>query len=177
MKIQELKLFNGLTEDELQRSLVCSQSNIVEYEKDDYIFSQGERPRWIYMILSGEVLLEQINMAGRQTYAEYLGCLLYTSTYCPFCHVEPICPCIIHLSRRPFRAAPILERTLGSDIQQSRILIPCVSQVSITSFISRESWRSSHSAPRPISLTSNPVFPSFLYRIQISFIRCKSQTR
>lgn len=25
------------------------------------------------MILSGEVLLEQINMAGRQTYAEYLG--------------------------------------------------------------------------------------------------------
>ena len=57
MKIQELKLFNGLTEDELQRSLVCSQSNIVEYEKDDYIFSQGERPRWIYMILSGEVLL------------------------------------------------------------------------------------------------------------------------
>ena len=64
MKIQELKLFNGLTEDELQRSLVCSQSNIVEYEKDDYIFSQGERPRWIYMILSGEVLLEQINMAG-----------------------------------------------------------------------------------------------------------------
>ncbi len=37
MKIQELKLFNGLTEDELQRSLVCSQSNIVEYEKDDYI--------------------------------------------------------------------------------------------------------------------------------------------
>ena len=73
MKIQELKLFNGLTEDELQRSLVCSQSNIVEYEKDDYIFSQGERPRWIYMILSGEVLLEQINMAGRQTYAEYLG--------------------------------------------------------------------------------------------------------
>lgn len=53
MKIQELKLFNGLTEDELQRSLVCSQSNIVEYEKDDYIFSQGRRPRWIYMILSG----------------------------------------------------------------------------------------------------------------------------
>ena len=41
MKIQELKLFNGLTEDELQRSLVCSQSNIVEYEKDDYI-SGGE---------------------------------------------------------------------------------------------------------------------------------------
>ncbi|MFQ8823483.1 MAG: hypothetical protein ACLR8Q_01105 [[Ruminococcus] lactaris] len=44
MKIQELKLFNGLTEDELQRSLVCSQSNIVEYEKDDYIFSQGRGP-------------------------------------------------------------------------------------------------------------------------------------
>lgn len=73
MEIQELKLFNGLTEEELQRSLVCSQSGIVEYEKEEYIFTQGEKPKWIYMILSGEVLLEQANLSGRQTYAECLG--------------------------------------------------------------------------------------------------------
>lgn len=73
MEIQELKLFSGLTEDELQRSLVCSRSGIVEYEKEEYIFTQGEKPRWIYMLLSGEVLLEQANLSGRQTYAECLG--------------------------------------------------------------------------------------------------------
>lgn len=72
MEIQELKLFSGLTEDELQRSLSCSGSGIVEYEKEEYIFTQGEKPRWIYLILSGKVLLEQVSSAGRQTYAEYL---------------------------------------------------------------------------------------------------------
>lgn len=73
MEIQELKLFNGLTTDELQRSLACSESRTVEYEKEEYIITQGEKPRWIYMILSGEVMLEQVNPAGRRTYAEYLG--------------------------------------------------------------------------------------------------------
>ena len=72
MKIQELKLFNGLTEDELQRSLVCSQSNIVEYEKMIISFLRGEAQVDLHDSVR-EVLLEQINMAGRQTYAEYLG--------------------------------------------------------------------------------------------------------
>lgn len=73
MDIHDLKLFNGLTQEELQKSLSCSEAGTVEFEKEEYIFSQGEKPRWIYMILSGEVLLEQVNPAGRRTFAEYLG--------------------------------------------------------------------------------------------------------
>ena len=44
--------------------------------------------------------------------------------------------------------------------------MPVASQWSIIAFTSCAVWRSSHSAPRPISLTDNPVFPSILYFIQ-----------
>ena len=89
-------------------------------------------------------------------------------TYCPSCQVEPKCPWMIHRSRFPAMAAPIFDRTLGSAIQQSRILIPWASQQSMTAFTSSALWRSSHSAPRPISLTFSPVFPSSLYRTAFS---------
>ena len=52
---------------------------------------------------------------------------------------------------------------MGSDIQQSRMLIPQPSQQSMTAFTSSALCRSSHSAPSPISLTFRPVFPNSLY--------------
>ncbi|CUP46781.1 Uncharacterised protein [Flavonifractor plautii] len=88
-------------------------------------------------------------------------------TYWPSCQVEPKCPWMIHRSRFPAMAAPMLERTLGSGIQQSRMLIPWASQQSMTALTSSALWRSSHSAPRPISLTISPVFPSARYLIKI----------
>ena len=72
MKLQELELFQGLTKEELDRSLDCSRSREAEFERDGYIFTPGEKPRWLYLILSGIVVLEQSNAAGRQTYAEQL---------------------------------------------------------------------------------------------------------
>ena len=61
----------------------------------------------------------------------------------------------------------MFERTFGSDIQQSRMLMPSAAQRSTTALTSSALWRSSHSPPRPISLTFSPVFPSILYRILI----------
>src|SRR5699024_12233269 len=82
---------------------------------------------------------------------------------------------MIHFSRFPAIAFPMLERTFGSAIQQSRMLIPCSSQQSITAFTSSVLWRSSHSPPRPISLTFSPVLPSSLYFIAktSSFFFCQ----
>ncbi len=72
MKVQELALFQSLTNEELDMSLNCSQSRVEEFDREEYIFTQGEKPRWLYLILDGTVVLEQSNAAGRQTYAEQL---------------------------------------------------------------------------------------------------------
>lgn len=73
MKIENLPLFQELTGDEIRRSMLCSQAKIEQYEKNSYIFCQEDRPLRLYFVLSGTVLLGQINADGRQNYVEYIG--------------------------------------------------------------------------------------------------------
>ena len=51
MKLQQLQIFQNLTEEELEKSLVCSQAVVKKYPKDTYIFSQGDVPLKLYFIL------------------------------------------------------------------------------------------------------------------------------
>ena len=51
MKLQQLQIFQNLTEEELEKSLVCSQAIVKKYPKDTYIFHQGDVPLILYFIL------------------------------------------------------------------------------------------------------------------------------
>lgn len=73
MQIENLTLFHGLSKEETKRSMVCSSAKIETYEQDAYIFRQEDQPSRLYFILSGTVLLGQINALGRQNFIEYLG--------------------------------------------------------------------------------------------------------
>ena len=72
MNIKNLYLFRNLNDVEIDKSLHCSRAEVVEYKKDSYIFQQDEKPDYLYLILSGTVLISQINISGRQMSAEYL---------------------------------------------------------------------------------------------------------
>lgn len=72
MKVEQLDLFQNLTEEEVHRSMVCSRSKIEKYGKDSYIFRQEDKPNRLYFVLSGRVALGQVNAAGRQNNIEYL---------------------------------------------------------------------------------------------------------
>ncbi len=67
MKLQNLQIFHDLTEEELQKSLVCSQAVTRTYPKNEYIFRQEDRPQKLYFILEGEVELGSINLNGKIT--------------------------------------------------------------------------------------------------------------
>ena len=56
MQIKDLSIFHNLDDAEFKKSLVCTQSVIHEYKKNDYIFFQGDVPNKLYLILNGEVL-------------------------------------------------------------------------------------------------------------------------
>lgn len=73
MEMSELSLFRNLTADEMESSLVCSRSKVLEFRKHEYIFQQGDVPERLYFILDGTVEIGQINAPGRQTYVEYLN--------------------------------------------------------------------------------------------------------
>ena len=57
MQIKDLSIFHNLDDAEFKKSLVCTQSVIHEYKKNDYIFFQGDVPNKLYLILNGEVEL------------------------------------------------------------------------------------------------------------------------
>ena len=56
MQIKDLSIFHNLDDAEFKKSLVCTQSVIHEYKKNDYIFFQGDVPNKLYLILNGKVL-------------------------------------------------------------------------------------------------------------------------
>lgn len=65
MQIKDLSIFHNLDDTEFKKSLVCTQSVIHEYKKNDYIFFQGDVPNKLYLILNGEVELGSINVNGK----------------------------------------------------------------------------------------------------------------
>lgn len=62
MTLQKLQIFRDLTEEEMQKSLVCSQAVTRTYQKNEYIFRQEDRPQKLYFILEGEVEVGSINL-------------------------------------------------------------------------------------------------------------------
>lgn len=50
MKLQQLQIFQNLTEEELEKSLVCSQAVVKKYPKGTYIFRQGDAPLKLSLI-------------------------------------------------------------------------------------------------------------------------------
>lgn len=72
MEIKDLSLFQELSEDEIERSIHCSDAKVRDYEKNAYVFCQGDRPKRVYFVLQGDVVLGQLSAAGRWNYIEYL---------------------------------------------------------------------------------------------------------
>ena len=67
MQLQQLQIFHNLTEEELKKSLVCSQATVRKYKKNEYIFRQGDTPKKLYFVLEGEIELGSINLNGKVT--------------------------------------------------------------------------------------------------------------
>jgi CRP-like cAMP-binding protein len=67
MKLEQLQIFHNLTEDEMQKSLICSQAVVQKYQKNEYIFRQGDRPEKLYFLLNGDVEVGSINLNGKVT--------------------------------------------------------------------------------------------------------------
>ena len=82
MKLQQLQIFQNLTEEELEKSLVCSQAVVKKYPKDTYIFRQGDVPLKLYFILEGMVELGSINLNGKITRSSYVYITVRLSSIC-----------------------------------------------------------------------------------------------
>lgn len=62
----ETKLFQQVTQEEISRMMRCSKAVTKEFKAGDYIFREEDIPRFLYLILDGEVSVVKDFASGRQ---------------------------------------------------------------------------------------------------------------
>lgn len=71
MEIKDTLLFQNLNTEEIQRVLHCSDAKFLTFDKNQEIISPKDHPKVLYLILKGEVILEQFNYMGKPMNIEY----------------------------------------------------------------------------------------------------------
>lgn len=54
-KVEQCKLFQQITKEEVERILVCSKSKLKEYKAGSYVFAQEDVPARLFLLLEGRV--------------------------------------------------------------------------------------------------------------------------
>lgn len=67
------RLFDGISEEELDRLLVCLKARKQVYKKNEYILYEGDQTKTIGLVLSGSVLIVQEDVWGNRNVVSMLG--------------------------------------------------------------------------------------------------------
>lgn len=60
------EIFNGFNKEELDLFLEMSNAKEIIYNNGEYIFTQGETPKYLYILLNGSLQVEKIDFDGRK---------------------------------------------------------------------------------------------------------------
>ena len=70
MEIRENLLFGGISQESIDRILICSKSKIKKYEQGEKIFMQGDEPVKLFVLLKGRVKLVKNLFSGKQHFLD-----------------------------------------------------------------------------------------------------------
>ncbi len=65
-KIKDNILFKGLSQEEIELCLKCSDARLKDYEKNQIIFSQMDPPKALYVLIGGSVSVCKDTPDGRR---------------------------------------------------------------------------------------------------------------
>jgi CRP-like cAMP-binding protein len=71
--LKEVKLFQGLSEQQLETVLKCLNAKLQMYEKDSIITLSGDDVKDVGIIMSGGIMIIKEDAAGRQNILSHLG--------------------------------------------------------------------------------------------------------
>lgn len=71
VKIKEVGIFSELTESELKEVEPFLQA--VDFKKKESIFSEGDAPNWLYVVLDGRVKITKISHQGKEIILEVIA--------------------------------------------------------------------------------------------------------
>lgn len=59
-------LFENISDDELTNIIEQSHSKIITIKKNEYLFYQGEIPKYLYLLIDGTVQIEKVDTNGKR---------------------------------------------------------------------------------------------------------------
>lgn len=65
-KVELCKLFQSISEPEIERILTCSKSKMKEYQEGSYIFEQEEMPTRLFLLLEGKIQICKDFTSGKR---------------------------------------------------------------------------------------------------------------
>ena len=70
MEIRENLLFGGISQENIDKILVCSKSNIKRYAQGEKVFFQGDEPRRLFVLLKGRVNFVKNLFSGKKQFLD-----------------------------------------------------------------------------------------------------------
>jgi len=68
MRLKDMEIFQGLSEEELQELQAYLQP--LEVKKKEVLFSEGDPPEWLYLVLRGRVKITKLSQEGKEVILE-----------------------------------------------------------------------------------------------------------
>lgn len=65
-KLKESKLFRDIDENEMKEMLVCAKAREREYEAEEYIFRQEQKPSKLFCLIEGRVMIAKDFSSGKR---------------------------------------------------------------------------------------------------------------
>ena len=65
MNLENCILFKGINSEDINRTLESSDSKYFTYKKDSCIFERDDVPKYMYVLTSGAVQIEKVDLNGK----------------------------------------------------------------------------------------------------------------
>lgn len=71
--LRESSLTRGMTEAEVRELARASEVRLLSFSRGEIVFHEGERPRGLYLLLTGELVIKKDTFSGRQIFISELA--------------------------------------------------------------------------------------------------------
>lgn len=65
-RLQNNKLFQDIESEEIEKMLICAKAREREYEPEEYIFRQEEKPSRLFLLIEGRVMIAKDFASGKR---------------------------------------------------------------------------------------------------------------
>lgn len=66
VELRKSPLFNHMTDGDIRNCLKCSHSKVISYEKDEVIFLQQDKPKKLFILIEGSVVVCSDSISGKR---------------------------------------------------------------------------------------------------------------